>query len=606
MQGNALFVGHSLVGPVMPVMFNAFLADQGLDQRADAQVINGAPLHWNWGNGASAEGVNARAVLPSGEYGAVIVTAGVPLAGISLADQFLWSETNEYAQRYFDLAIASNPQTQFYVYETWTRMGEDTGAWRAEITANLGLWEGIIDHINANALDGAPEALIVPAGQAMGNLHDAIEAGRVPGMSSIRDLFTDDIHLSEIGHWFIAALQAEVVAGIDAATAPRATSSIYGDPFDMPDAALAAAFNDVIDQTLSVYQHDGVGGDGTLAPIPDVPDDTNVVPEEDDPVPVVPDDEAPSVTGNDRANTLLGDTGNDQMFGYGGNDTLTGGAGDDVLDGGTGWDSALYAADQDNFTLTLRAAGLEVTDRRAAGDGTDQLIDIEALEFFPPDQEGQGTYLDLFKVGGTLGLSAAQLESFVELYIAYFNRAPDAVGLNFWGTAHANGISLQQIAAEFVVQGETRAAYPEGMSNAEIVAAVYDNVLGRVGDADGVAFWLDVLDRGAVAQDQFILAVLEGAKAAPPPGASAAFVAQQNADRAYLADKTDIGAYFSVHLGMTDVTDAAEAMALFDGTQTGLNNAVDLIRDLHQQIEQGDANSFLMPVVGVLDLPDWA
>ena len=72
-MSNTLFVGHSLVGQVMPTMFNNFMASLNLDMHADAQVINGAPLRYNWDNGASAEGVNAREVLPSGEYDTVIV-----------------------------------------------------------------------------------------------------------------------------------------------------------------------------------------------------------------------------------------------------------------------------------------------------------------------------------------------------------------------------------------------------------------------------------------------------------------------------------------------------------------------------------------------------
>ena len=76
-MGRTLFVGHSLVGQVAPNMFNNFLESQNLDVQADAQVINGASLRYNWDNGASAQGVNAREVLPSGDYDTVIVTEAV-------------------------------------------------------------------------------------------------------------------------------------------------------------------------------------------------------------------------------------------------------------------------------------------------------------------------------------------------------------------------------------------------------------------------------------------------------------------------------------------------------------------------------------------------
>ena len=57
---------------------------------------------------------------------------------------------------------------------------------------------------------------------------------------------------------------------------------------------------------------------------------------------------------------------------------------------------------------------------------------------------------------------------------------------------------------------------------------------------------------------------MDGAKADPEPGASQAFIDQQLADRAYLATKTDIGALYSVHRGLSDVNAATDAMALFN------------------------------------------
>lgn len=615
MLNKALFIGHSLVGPVMPNMFNTFMAAQGLDARAEAQVINGAPLRYNWDNGATAEGVNARAVLPSGEYDAVVVTEAIPLA-----DQIRWNDSQGYAKQYYDLAVGANPDAQFYVYETWHYIGADTNAWRAQIASDLSAWEGIVDHINANRTGNTPEALIVPAGQAMGNLHDAIEAGQVPGLSSIRDLFTDDIHLTQTGVWFIAALQAEVLAGVDAGTAPLQTSSPFGVAYGGPTAAMASAMNVVIDQTIAEYARDGVTGGGTVTqpdvpvtPVePVVPDQpvTPVAPVEPD-VPVVPDapvEPAPpalpaAIDGDSANNTLLGDDTANLIRGFAGNDTLTGGDGADTLDGGSGWDSAIFGDGQEHFTLTLRATGLEITDRTTQT--TDALVDIEDIQFFDPQREAQDMRVDLTQVSGATGLTESQMARFVELYIGYFNRAPDAMGLNFWGTAHANGMSLEDIAASFINQPETRETYPDSMSTTDVVTTVYNNVLGRAADSEGFAFWKAALDSGGVSRDQFILALLEGAKAAPGADAGAAFNAQQNADRQYLADKTDIGAYFAVHLGMSDVEDARSAMAAFDGSSRSLDTAIALIDGYYADVTQSGGDAFLMPLVGVLSDPDW-
>ena len=294
----------------------------------------------------------------------------------------------------------------------------------------------------------------------------------------------------------------------------------------------------------------------------------------------------------------VGGDGADVITGNALSNVFVGGGGDDTIDGGDGRDAAAYSGNQTSYTLTLGAQGTTVTDRRGT-DGTDALVNVELLTF----GDAAVAPFDLTVFAGTAGLDAAQMQSFIELYIAYFNRAPDAVGLNFWGTAYANGVTLEQSAAYFVDQDEYRATYAEGLSNADFVTAVYANVLGRVADQAGFDFWVGVLDSGARTRDQFILSVLEGAKAAPPADASPDFVAQQIADRQYLSTKTDIGAYYSVIRGMSDVSNATAVMNTFDGSAGSITAAVAAIDGYFQTAQQGETGQFLMPLLGVLDDP---
>ena len=145
--------------------------------------------------------------------------------------------------------------------------------------------------------------------------------------------------------------------------------------------------------------------------------------------------------------------------------------------GGEDDNSQGYSGNQSSYTLTLSPSSTTITDRRIDGDGTDTLTDIEFLDF---DTDLLGAPFNLTQFGGITGLSEQNFESFIELYIAYFNRAPDAVGLNFWGTAFANGTSLEEMATLFVDQEETEAAYPPGTSNEVFAETVYNNVLGRL------------------------------------------------------------------------------------------------------------------------------
>lgn len=284
----------------------------------------------------------------------------------------------------------------------------------------------------------------------------------------------------------------------------------------------------------------------------------------------------------------------DGISGTSGNDMIAAKAGDDVIDGKDGFDTLSLSGNQSQYTLTFAASGLTLADR-TGHDGTDTLVSIERLAF-------QGDTFDLGSFDGIAHLNSWEFASIVELYIAYFNRAPDAVGLAFWGNAYAEGMGLEQMAALFIDQPETRATYPDSMSDAEFALTVYDNVLGRVPDVEGFAFWVNALSRGDVGRDTFILSVLEGAKADFPPGASAEFITQVMKDRDYLADKADLGAYFAVHRGMSDVDDAAHVMGMFDGSNSSLQDAMGAVDMYYADALSAEDGAFLMPLVGVLDV----
>lgn len=297
------------------------------------------------------------------------------------------------------------------------------------------------------------------------------------------------------------------------------------------------------------------------------------------------------IVGNDAANHLIGNSGDD---------VFVGGQGDDILNGGADWDVASFSGSQNNYTIVLSPNDQKIIDRRENADGVDTLIDMELLYF------GEGdalTNLDFSQLDGIASLSPEDFGSFIELYIAYFNRAPDAVGLNFWGTAFANGTTLKDMATLFIDQPETRETYPEATSNTEFTTAVYNNVLGRTPDQGGIDFWVGALDSGEVQRDQFILEVLKGAKSALKPDEGEEFVNQQLADRAYLENKVDLGAYFAVHRGLSNVENASSVMALFDGSKDSIDQAVSAIDAHYQQALDPEQGEFLMQVVGVLENP---
>lgn len=78
------------------------------------------------------------------------------------------------------------------------------------------------------------------------------------------------------------------------------------------------------------------------------------------------------------------------------------------------------------------------------------------------------------------------------LYSAYFLRAPDTSGLEYWSQRSRNGTRLFAISSNFAASSEFQRRYGS-LSNADFVRLVYRNVLGRSPDAGGLSYWTNQL-----------------------------------------------------------------------------------------------------------------
>ena len=194
-----LFVGHSLIGTDLPPMVEAAERLRGHETSASYQIINGAPLRWNWDRSAEAEGVDARKQLATGKVDTLILTEAIPLQ-----DQIQWNDSAGYAGRFLSLAQESNPEAQGFLLETWHSLDMGHDAWRKALVDDVEKWRGIVDGVNATLPEGAKPMRMIPAGQALNILIGDIEEGRVPGLTSARDLFSDDIHSNDRGHYLTA------------------------------------------------------------------------------------------------------------------------------------------------------------------------------------------------------------------------------------------------------------------------------------------------------------------------------------------------------------------------------------------------------------------
>ncbi|UJS24339.1 DUF4214 domain-containing protein [Thiothrix winogradskyi] len=123
----------------------------------------------------------------------------------------------------------------------------------------------------------------------------------------------------------------------------------------------------------------------------------------------------------------------------------------------------------------------------------------------------------------------ATTQEVAKLYIAFFNRAPDKGGLEFWTNS---GMSAEALATEWLSGNypEVTAKYPAGQDAATFINTIYMNVLGRPAEAGGLTFWVNALNSGGVTRDTAIVEIVKAA---------------QGTDGVRLENLADVGLYWA-------------------------------------------------------------
>lgn len=239
---SAFYLGHSLVSPTLPEMMHSVL-----DAPVEYALINGAPLEYIWGNSADSEGVDGRDWLSGHPVDALVMTERVPLA-----TTVEWHASADYATRWVELARKVNPEVRTYLYQTWDDI-DDPQAWRERIESDLPLWQTIVDDVNRNLPDLAHPMQLVPAGLGMVRLQDAVTAGKVPGVGSIRDFFTDDIHPNTNGFYYVAMIHYAALTGKSPVGLPNVLMGKYG-PHPAVPKDLALTLQELAQVTVEAYR----------------------------------------------------------------------------------------------------------------------------------------------------------------------------------------------------------------------------------------------------------------------------------------------------------------------------------------------------------------
>lgn len=152
----------------------------------------------------------------------------------------------------------------------------------------------------------------------------------------------------------------------------------------------------------------------------------------------------------------------------------------------------VFAAGETRKTVTVRVAGDAIIEANealtvsllatseglvigAAGHATATVLDDDLPASAPPEH-------------------AAKV---ARLYDAALDRLPDRGGFEFWVGALQKGEALSSLASGFLASEEFAARFGDASADDDsFVERLYQNVLGRAGEAEGRAFWGDSLDKG--------------------------------------------------------------------------------------------------------------
>jgi hypothetical protein len=162
--------------------------------------------------------------------------------------------------------------------------------------------------------------------------------------------------------------------------------------------------------------------------------------------------------------------------GTSGNDTFRITAGSNNVDGGAGSDTVQYQTTRSAASVSLSNGTITVS----KANGTDTITGVERIDFTDGDL--------------VFDVTSANAPAAYRLYGGAFARTPDEGGFRFWTSTLDTNVSLRDVASQFINSGEFIGHYGASLGNAAFVDALYQNVLGRGGDAGGVAHWNRMLD----------------------------------------------------------------------------------------------------------------
>ncbi|NYS62416.1 DUF4214 domain-containing protein [Vreelandella salicampi] len=205
------------------------------------------------------------------------------------------------------------------------------------------------------------------------------------------------------------------------------------------------------------------------------------------------------IVADDAAQTIVLGEGDDELYGGGGDDTVGSEDGDDRLFGDSGDDELFGGAGAD-----LLHGGSDTDVARYEGNRDEYLITQDHSVITVQNKEDASDIDTLVNVESLVFADGEEnitydddLTWITGLYDQVLGRQADVDGIQYWAQQHAAGLSKSEMALLFMTSPEAGQSLDMQSAGIDsVVDTLYASLLGRDADASGKAYWASQMESG--------------------------------------------------------------------------------------------------------------
>nr|CAD6596953.1 hypothetical protein RTCK_00424 [Rhizobium sp. TCK] len=230
-SAKVMFSGHSLLDNPLPDWVERIVRSKDGFLKWEEQIVIGSPVRVRtWGDGGWSgyrkgknRGGDDRDIAKElrqpqdGEpYDALVLAESHSVLGA-----IIWEDAVGYLRHFHDRFTEGNPAGRTFYYHAWLDIDKTAPtAWLEHEKNSETVWQCIVDRVNLSLSDEERPATlqVMPAGEALTELVRRILSGDIPELpgsprQQLDRVFSDDVHMTELGAYYLAALHYAVLFG---------------------------------------------------------------------------------------------------------------------------------------------------------------------------------------------------------------------------------------------------------------------------------------------------------------------------------------------------------------------------------------------------------